>query len=112
MPHVGAIVTSQSLTNAKSFLPPDLIGWEKRNTVLMHPETMAKLHILPRDPCWLTDVGTSGNNSAIDVRCVTVWPCDEVIYYKNELLPYFSNCNLELILQFFATNASNSYFYK
>ncbi|MCP9260827.1 BMA-CDC-48.3, isoform b [Dirofilaria immitis] len=43
MPHVGAVTTSQGLADAASFLPPDLIGWEKWNTVLMHPETMAKL---------------------------------------------------------------------
>ncbi|VBB30979.1 unnamed protein product [Acanthocheilonema viteae] len=78
VPHVGAIVTSQSLTNAANFLPPDVIGWEKWNTVLMHPETMAKLHILPRAPCWLTNIGANGDNNIIGVQCVTVWPCDEV----------------------------------
>ncbi|VDK74745.1 unnamed protein product [Onchocerca ochengi] len=76
MPHVGAIATSQSLINSASFLPPDLIGWEKWNTVLMHPETMAKLYISPREPCWLTKI--DDNNGVIDAHCVTVWPCNEV----------------------------------
>ncbi|CAG9538084.1 unnamed protein product [Cercopithifilaria johnstoni] len=78
MPHVGAIVTSQNLTNTASFLPPDIIGWEKRNTVLMHPETMAKLHVSPRGPCWLTNIDANCNKSAANAQCVTVWPCDEV----------------------------------
>uniref|UniRef100_A0A0R3RWW6 AAA domain-containing protein n=1 Tax=Elaeophora elaphi TaxID=1147741 RepID=A0A0R3RWW6_9BILA len=78
IPYVGAIATSQSLTNAASFLPPDIFGWEKRNSVLMHPETMAKLHILPRGPCWLTNIGASADNSATDAQCVTVWPCNEI----------------------------------
>ncbi|KAM3716247.1 ATPase family protein [Dirofilaria immitis] len=76
MPHVGAVTTSQGLADAASFLPPDLIGWEKWNTVLMHPETMAKLFISPRGPCWLTNV--DNNNSMIDARCVVVWPCHEI----------------------------------
>ncbi|VIO99402.1 ATPase, AAA family protein [Brugia malayi] len=88
MPNVGAIVTSQSLPNAANFLPPDIIGWEKRNVILMHPETMAKLQMLPRAPCWLTVIATSGNNNnANDAQCVTVWPCDEVkemhIFFQN-----------------------------
>ncbi|VDK74621.1 unnamed protein product [Litomosoides sigmodontis] len=78
MPHVGAIVSGQNLTNGAKFLPPDIIGWERRNTVLMHPETMAKLHILPREPCWLTSIDANGSKGATDSRCITVWPCDEV----------------------------------
>lgn len=93
MPHVGAIVTSQSLTNAGSFLPPDIIGWEKRNAVLMHPDTMSKLHILPRGPCWLTNIGVGGNSNPADAQCVTVWPCNEVCANYS-----FPNCNSILVL--------------
>lgn len=78
LPHIGAIVTSQNLTNEAKFLPPDIIGWERRNTVLMHPETMARLHILPRGPCWITSVDATGSKGATDSQCITVWPCDEV----------------------------------
>ncbi|VDN05810.1 unnamed protein product [Thelazia callipaeda] len=79
VPNIGILTTSQGLTGISKFLPPDLIGWEKSNFVLMHPNTMNKLPVLPRQPCLLCSIDDNSNSYAMkNICCVTVWPCEQV----------------------------------
>lgn len=73
----------------------------------MHPETMAKLNILPRAPCWLTNIDTSGSSTITDAQCVTVWPCIEV--FASYLLLIFS-CSCKINVQFFRNSYTKPMF--
>lgn len=58
------------IVKRENYLPPDYFGWEKYENILMHPETLSMLNILPRSAIVykLEDI----------TRIGVVWPCDEV----------------------------------
>jgi len=70
-PDVCFAGTSCAIEKRETYLPSDSFGWRKTNTVLLNPDTIEMLGILPRSPCLLTGQSTSS-------RIVVVWPCAEV----------------------------------
>lgn len=58
-----------------------ILGWLKYHIVLIHPETLAQLEILPRSPAFLC---TNANENFS--KMVTIWPSTEVIHFLKLLL--------------------------
>lgn len=68
------VCLGQNIEHVQPFLPPDICGWEKHSAVLLHPDTMAQLGVIPRQPCLLQEPCKS--------RIVTVWPCDALSHMR------------------------------
>lgn len=72
-PGIGMFVLVHYLEKRRESMPETLIGWEKQNFALIHPETMDQLEIVPRTPAIFV-------NDQFQQKIFTLWPCNEVIF--------------------------------
>uniref|UniRef100_A0A0N5AAL7 AAA domain-containing protein n=1 Tax=Syphacia muris TaxID=451379 RepID=A0A0N5AAL7_9BILA len=71
------VAVEQAIEKWETCLPPEVFGWTKYHSVLVHPETMIQLGIVPRQPCIYEKKEVN--------RIVIVWPCDMVSAYFCEI---------------------------
>jgi hypothetical protein len=70
-PESTFVGTSCQIEKREAQLPSDAIGWTKNNTVLLNPNTIELLGVLPRSVCILSSA-EAGTQLAL------IWPCAEV----------------------------------
>ncbi|KHN73888.1 Spermatogenesis-associated protein 5 [Toxocara canis] len=86
-PSTILVASRQMVDKPEAYLPPDLVGWEKHNVILLHPDTLSYLEVLPRQPCII--VTDSGSHTA------TLWPCDQVA----QLRYWHSKCTCDNLVR-------------
>lgn len=70
-PESAFVGTSCQVEKREAQLPSDAIGWTKYNTVLLNPNTVELLGVLPRTACVLSSTETG-------TQIAVIWPCAEV----------------------------------
>lgn len=80
-PNAVLVAFEQALEKWQEYLAPDVFGWVRQSSVLVNPETMLHLRVIPRQPC----IYESNENK----RLVLVWPCDMVSIYLDYLVLLF-----------------------
>lgn len=73
-PESAFVGMSCQLEKRDTYLPSDMIGWTKNNTVLLNPASIELLGVLPRSVCLMTSIETGR-------QLVLIWPCSEVRPY-------------------------------
>uniref|UniRef100_A0AC34GA55 Uncharacterized protein n=1 Tax=Panagrolaimus sp. ES5 TaxID=591445 RepID=A0AC34GA55_9BILA len=77
-PGITLIGITATIEKREAFLPPDYFGWEKHENILMHPESLSILGILPRSSV----IYKFGEEEKVGV----VWPCDELPQMRISLI--------------------------
>jgi hypothetical protein len=78
-PNILLIGFTVAVEKRESFLPPDYFGWEKHENILIHPETLSTLGILPRSSV-IYKYGEEEEKVGV------VWPCDELPQMRISLI--------------------------
>jgi hypothetical protein len=81
-PESNFVGTSCQIEKRETQLPGDVLGWTKNNVVLLNPNTIELLGILPRTACIL-------NSAETGTRIALIWPCAEV---SIQIINFFKNC--------------------
>uniref|UniRef100_A0A915D7B8 Uncharacterized protein n=1 Tax=Ditylenchus dipsaci TaxID=166011 RepID=A0A915D7B8_9BILA len=98
-PKHGMMAVEQTIDKRASFLPTEILGWQKYHAALVNPESLRQLECAPRSVAIIEvcDSTSSKSEPAVEssssesilvssqTRLCTLWPCSEVPHLRISL---------------------------